>query len=228
MKRIISFCIYGADPKYAKAAIKSAKLQPEIYPDWTCRFYVDETVPKDVVKELEDLGSEIIVKPKAKGHLGMFWRFEPLTDLTIERFIVRDTDSRLNVREAAAVQEWTESGKEFHIMRDNPQHGALICGGMWGATSEFIKKEAPVFQREVDNYIRSIPANKIFGARGMYFNTDQPWLWQYIWPKVVNSHIAHIADLPNLKFTGREKLFPVENPDGSFVGQPYDYEDRPN
>jgi hypothetical protein len=222
MKRIISFSIYGSNPKYAHAAIKSAKLQPEIYPGWICRFYVNPEVPEDVIKELEDLGSEVIRKPKVQGHLGMFWRFEPLTDPSIERFIVRDTDSRLNIREAAAVQEWIDSGKEFHIMRDNAQHAAYICGGMWGATSEFIAKEAKLFHKEVDTYIKGIPFNKIYGSRGPYFNTDQPFLWQYIWPKIINSHIAHIKDLPNLRFTGNEKLFPVENPDGSFVGQPYD------
>ena len=222
MKRIISFSIYGSDPKYAYAAIKSAKLQPEIYPGWICRFYCATDVPKYIIKELEDLGSEIIIKDRKLGHLNMFDRFEPLKDTTIERFIVRDTDSRLNIREAAAVQEWIDSGKEFHIMRDNPQHAAYICGGMWGATSNFINKEAPVFQSEVEKYIASIPWHKIHGSRGMYFNTDQPWLWQYIWPKIINSHIAHIMDLPNLRFTGNEKLFPIENPDGSFVGQPYD------
>ena len=222
MKKIISFSIYGFDPKYAHAAIKSAKLQPEIYPDWTCRFYVNPEVPEDVLKELEDLGSEVIRKPKVQGHLGMFWRFEPLKDETIERFIVRDTDSRLNVREAAAVQEWIESGKEFHIMRDHDQHAALICGGMWGATQEFIQKEKDLFDKEVEAHIKSIPFERIYGARGPYFNTDQPWLWKYIWPKIINTHIAHVLDLPKLKMTGREKLFPIENPDGSFVGQPYD------
>jgi len=224
MKSIISFCIYGSNPKYAKAAIESAKLQPEIYPGWQCRFYVDNSVPQDVIQKLVDLDCEVVVKPKTKGHLGMFWRFEPLKDETIERFIVRDTDSRLNVREAAAVQEWIESGKEFHVMRDNPQHGAKICGGMWGATQEFIQKEKDVYDKEVANYLAAVPFDKIHGARGMYFNMDQPWLWQYIWPKIVNSHIAHIMDLPNLRFTGNEKLFPIENPDKSFVGQPYDYE----
>lgn len=223
--KIISFSIYGSDPKYAHAAIESAKLQPKIYPDWVCRFYADEKVPKDVIKELKDLGSEVIIKEesKYKGHLKMFWRFLPLTDLSIERFIVRDSDSRLNIREAAAVQEWIDSGKEFHIMRDHEQHRAYICGGMWGATSEFIKKEAPVFQKEVDQHIKSIPFDKIYGARGMYFNSDQPFLWKYIWPKIINSHIAHIKDLQSLRFTGKEKLFPIENSDYSFVGQPYDY-----
>jgi len=223
MKKIISFSVYGSNPKYAHAVLKNIELQPEIYPGWTCRIYLDETVPEEVVKDIEQTDAEIVVKPKSNGHQGMFWRFEPLKDISIDRFIVRDSDSRLNIREAAAVQEWIESGKEFHIMRDNAQHGAKICGGMWGATHEFIKKEAAVFDQEVENHINSIPFNQVYSDRGMYFNQDQPWLWRYIWPKIINSHIAHIKDLPNLRFTNNEKLFPIENPDGSFVGQPFEF-----
>ena len=44
----------------------------------------------------------------------------------------RDLDSRLNDREQAAVQEWLNSKKEFHIMRDHPMHGWPILGGLWG------------------------------------------------------------------------------------------------
>lgn len=226
MKKIISFSVWGHDPKYAEAAYANLQLQPEIYPGWTCRFYIDESVPLSVINKLKpipDRPCEMVLMPPSDGNYGLFWRFEPLKDISIDRFIVRDSDSRLNPREAAAVKEWEESGLEFHIMRDNVQHGAKICGGMWGATNKFIEKIAPVYDQEKEKFIRSIPFNQLYGAangRGKYFNTDQPFLWQYIWPRIINSHIAHIKDLPNLRFTGREKLFPIENPDGTFVGQP--------
>ncbi|MDD5649096.1 MAG: hypothetical protein PHF86_01575 [Candidatus Nanoarchaeia archaeon] len=216
--KIISFSVWGNNPKYVNAAYENLLLQPEIYPQWKCRFYVDETVPKDLLKKLEN-GAEVIMMPKSDGLYGLFWRFEPLKDLAIERFIVRDSDSRLSIKEAAAVKEWIESGKEFHIMRDHPQHGAYICGGMWGATSEFIKKIAPIYDEELKKFISGLTFQELFKPRGKYFNTDQPFLWRFIWPKIINSHIAHIKDLSNLRFTGNEKLFPIENPDGSFIGQ---------
>lgn len=220
MKKIISFSIWGSNPKYADAAILNAKLQPEIYPEWTCRFYVDETVPKNIIDELINLNSEIVKMPKSDGNYGLFWRFEPLKDITIERFIVRDTDSRLNVREAAAVKEWEESGKEFHIMRDNPMHNVYICGGMWGATSEFINKYKNLYDKEREDFLKTVSFSRMYGSRGKYFNTDQPFLWKYVWPRIINSHIAHIKDLSSLRFHGNEKLFPIKNPDGMFVGQP--------
>jgi hypothetical protein len=220
MKKIISFSVWGANPKYVEAAYQNLLLQPEIYPDWICRFYMDETVPSSLRTKLEEGGAEIVMMPPSDGNYGLFWRFEPLKDTTIERFIVRDSDSRLNIREAAAVKEWEESGKEFHIMRDHPQHGAKICGGMWGATSEFINKIEKDYDNLLKNFLSTLTFNRIFTPRGKYFNCDQPFLWAVVWPRIMNSHIAHIKDLPNLRFMGNERLFPIENPDSMFVGQP--------
>ena len=62
MKKIISFSLWGQNPFYFKGAIENAKLQPEIYPGWTCRFYVDDTVPGDAIKELEDLGKSFDIE----------------------------------------------------------------------------------------------------------------------------------------------------------------------
>ena len=45
----------------------------------------------------------------------------------------RDLDSRPTRREVAAVEEWLDSSKAVHIMRDHPSHKAAIMAGMWGA-----------------------------------------------------------------------------------------------
>ena len=50
----------------------------------------------------------------------------------MDYYFTRDLDSRLNDREQAAVTEWLNSNKSFHIMRDHPWHGTEILGGMWG------------------------------------------------------------------------------------------------
>jgi len=222
IKKIISFAVWGSNPKYANAAYENLLLQKIIYPDWICRFYIDDTVPLEIKEKLEGDGAEVIMMPRSNGNYGLFWRFEPLKDLTIERFIVRDSDSRLNIREAAAVKEWEESGKEFHIMRDHEQHRAYICGGMWGATSEFINKYASIYDEELKRFLSSLSFVNIQTPRGNYFNSDQPFLWKHIWPRIINSHIAHIKNLPSLRFTGQERLFPIDNPDKMFVGQPID------
>ena len=57
-------------------------------------------VPQTVLGNLTDLGAEIKEIPSGKGYSsGMFWRFMVADDPTVDRYIVRDTDSRLNARE---------------------------------------------------------------------------------------------------------------------------------
>lgn len=217
MKKIISFSIWGSNPKYTLAAIKNIELARELYPGWICRFYVDETVPMDVIGDLLYLEAEVVKMPKSDGNYGMFWRFYPLDDPEVERFIVRDTDSRLSTRERAAVQEWEDSGKPFHIMRDNKWHNVVpICGAMWGATKDFRPKYDELLKKWL-----SLNGHKIFShPRGKYFYTDQYFLAEVIWPLIINKHIAH-ESVPS-PFPGYKLGFSVTNPDGSFIGQTID------
>ena len=58
-----------------------------------------------------------------------------MVDPSVSVMVSRDLDSRLTGREAAAVTQWLTDPQQlpFHVMRDNPQHGTEILGGMWGA-----------------------------------------------------------------------------------------------
>ena len=51
MKKIISFCVWGNNPKYCIGAIKNAILAKQIYPDWICRYHCDKSVPKDIIEK---------------------------------------------------------------------------------------------------------------------------------------------------------------------------------
>lgn len=124
---------------YCQGAIKNMELAEQIYPGWRFRFYIDNSVPDEIVNRLVIMGAEIINVtnieiPESNGNKypGMFWRFLPMNDTNIDIFIVRDVDSRINEREALAVEEWLNSGKQLHIMRDHPHHFYKILGGMWG------------------------------------------------------------------------------------------------
>ena len=84
---------------------------------------------------------------------GMLWRFLPVLDPSVDLMVSRDLDSRLTTREQAAVQEWIDSGLAFHVMRDNPEHGTEILGGMWGARmdSGLRKQLAKAMSELLDN-----------------------------------------------------------------------------
>ena len=131
--KVIAFSLWGEDTRYTLGALQNASLAKIVYPDWVCRFYVGKSTPEHIVDLLFEFENVEIIPMKEEGDwTGMFWRFEAAADPDIEALIVRDCDSRLWFREKAAVAEGLESGKQFHIMRDNPQHGTPILGGMWG------------------------------------------------------------------------------------------------
>ena len=153
--KIISFSLWGTNPKYTVGAIKNAQLAKKIYPGWTCRFYCANDVPNPIIFQLEEMDNvELVFMKKAGDWTSMFWRFEPAGEENIEVMISRDTDSRLNHREKAAVDEWLNTDYGFHIMRDHPWHGYPVLGGMWGAkcnTLANIKKMMNNFDK-TDSY----------------------------------------------------------------------------
>ena len=139
MKKIISFSLWGDNPTYTVGAIKNADLALEIYPGWICRYYVGKSTPIDIVSSLvERENTEVFVMSEPGNWTGMFWRFYPASEPDVEVMLSRDTDSRLNLREAAAVDEWLAGDKNFHIMRDHPYHATEILGGMWGVRNGFL------------------------------------------------------------------------------------------
>ena len=60
----------------------------------------------------------------------------PAADSSVDRFVVRDVDSRLNARDRIAVEEWIESKLPVHILRDHVNHCIVMNGGMWGAVKD--------------------------------------------------------------------------------------------
>lgn len=227
MKKIIVFSVFGSNPIYVDGAYRNLLDQKKFYSDWICRFYVDDLVPKDKIALLEK-DAEVIVMPRSDGFYGMWWRFEPLKDTSLERFIVRDTDSQIIQKEVSAVNEWIKNGKEFHIMRDHRYHTQPIMGGMWGATSEFINKYKDFYDKEKQEFLSTLSFEDLFHSSGKYYQTDQAFLQRYIWPRIINSHTAHIApNRPGLRFTGNESLFPEEDPEGFFVAWQYYHKNTP-
>lgn len=139
MNKVISFSLWGEKSVYNMGAILNAEIAEKEWPGWTCRFYVAPDVPEPVVENLDVRENvEVIRMSKDDGWRGMFWRFLAAEDPDVDVMLSRDADSRLHIRDKAAVEEWLESDKKFHIMRDNCQHGWRICGGLWGCRGKYI------------------------------------------------------------------------------------------
>lgn len=216
-QKIVSFCLYGSKSQYVEGAVANARLYPQVFPGWTCRFYVNDTTD-EVVAALEAEGAQVIRKGETSEGLGMYYRFLPLLDdpSVVERFIVRDTDSKPCQREYDAVRQWEESGLPFHIIRDAPVHNIRILGGTWGAIPGCV----PAFEVRLAAWMTTLqPAYN--NPRGPFHGTDQMFLHAAVWPFIEDCHLAHIqAGQPQLRFTDRDVELPPLEPDGHFVGMP--------
>jgi tetratricopeptide (TPR) repeat protein len=177
-KNIIAFSLWGNDPVYTHGAIVNAQIAPHIYASWRCRFYCDDSVPGPILDELRRLGSEIhIVRDPKLLELKPLWRFLVSDDESIDRFICRDADSRLNAQEAVAVDDWITSGQPFHVMRDHPYHMEVMLAGMWGGVA------------------RVLPSIREQAVIAMRYNRnkwhDQEFLRDVVWPLIRDRARVH-------------------------------------
>jgi hypothetical protein len=176
--KIISFSLWGNKPMYTVGAVENIKLSKIIYPDWTCRFYVDNTVPQECKINIKENGGEIVEINYGNGAFwGMFWRFMAIDDINCEAMISRDCDSRLSFKEKAAVDEWLNSDMLFHTMHDHPHHAPEpILGGMWGAKKASVVNISEKIQKWGQYHRKSI---------------DQDFLRYMIWDSVKDKTLSH-------------------------------------
>jgi len=188
MKKIISFSLWGDNPLYVKGAYENIKLQRQFYKDWICRFYIHDSVPEDTKQLLIDEGAEVVEKhedlKKYAFNIGWFWRFEVLDDTDVQRFIVRDIDSRISQRELNCVIDWQKSKLPFHIIRDHRMHGVRLIAGMWGATKDF--SDTIDYEKLRDEFFKHNPENN--PVHGGY---DQFFLSTVIYPLVKKNSCIH-------------------------------------
>jgi len=192
MKKVITFSLWGNIPKYTVGAIKNAELANIFYPDFEYWFYIHkDTVDKEIIEKIQKIkNTKIIMK---EGNLltskPMCWRFEAIDDPDVEVMMPRDTDTRILLREKLAVDEWLNSDKLIHIMRDHYKyHTHKIFGGMFGT------KKIPIITSWID-----ILNN--FSQKNMKKHYDLHFL-NIIMSKINNN---------NIMIHSPYKLFPNEN-----------------
>ena len=178
-KNIIAFSLYGDQPRYCETLIENASLAREFYPAWTCRVYLDQSVPGHVQTRLQSAGMQIFDMSGEKEILPTLWRFLVMDDPSVERFIVRDADSLLSEREAAAVEEWLGSPFHFHHMRDYFSHTELLLAGLWGGVQGCF----PPVEGMMRAFVRQYQGSERF--------TDQAFLRQVLWTTIRESLLSH-------------------------------------
>ena len=103
----------------------------------------------------------------------------------MDRFEIRDIDSRLGHRDRDAIYEWVASGKTFHILRDHPSTpNSETWPGCGGGTKQAIP-----------NILELLTAQRV----GRQYGSDQRWLREKIWPLTRESSVQHDAFSCNSK-----------------------------
>lgn len=210
-ENIIAFSLFVANPRYCETSILNTKLAQEIYPEWTCRFYIDDTVPELVQKRLQANGAQVVhVSSTQKQLSGLFWRFLVMDDPLVKRFLIRDADSIVSYREKAAVDAWLKSDQWFHLMRDSYSHTELILAGMWGGCSGIFHN----IEAHVRDYVATgkYPDNRVI---------DQHYLRYRVWPTLKQSVLVHDSqqfDENGVDFPAYESASMQNDPDNFHVG----------
>jgi tetratricopeptide (TPR) repeat protein len=181
-RQVIAFSLFGDNPRYGETAKLNVMVARQLLPQWTCRFYVDATVPEQVRSGLQTLGAQVRMASEQDQQTlsGLMWRFLVLDDPDVDRFLIRDADSLISKREVAAIEAWQQSAQSFHLMRDYFSHTELLLAGMWGGCGG-------IFKNVREQMVQYIAQGQYLGARVV----DQHFLRMHIWPTVKQSLMSH-------------------------------------
>jgi len=176
---VISFSLWGTAPFYGYGAMINLVLSRTVYPGWTCRFYVDDSVPRACVTYLADNGADVRRIEDEYPGVGLFQRFLVMNDRSVGRFLVRDCDARLSAAEAGLVHQWIDSGYPFHVMRDHVLHNELMIGCLWGGRTDCGIDIVALMRR----YFVRGPSAK--------YGLDQRMLGLMLWPLIRSHCLVH-------------------------------------
>jgi tetratricopeptide (TPR) repeat protein len=176
---VISYSLWGAAPFYCYGAMINLTQSRTVYPGWSCRFYVDATVPAACVAWLRDSGADVRGIEDEYPRVGLFQRFLVMNDPSVGRFLVRDCDARLSAAEAEHVKEWIDSALPFHVMRDHVLHNELMIGCLWGGRTDCGIDIVDLMRR----YFTAGPTAK--------YGHDQRMLGRMLWPLIRDRCLVH-------------------------------------
>ena len=216
-RNVVSLCLFGSKAIYCVGAVQNAKLCRALLPEWKLVVYCNPgDVPQRTCDALVDAGAEVrLVSEKCREKQLMLLRFLPCGEAGVEAVAVRDADSRLNPRDAAALDAWlARTDSKFHVLHERPHDATKILGGMWGARAPRGSKQPPLpkIYDHMAAFVKRRPTTN--------YGDDMLFLDEYVRPLCTDRNTCHHSAahgrfLPNLV----PRPFP-ETPYEGFVGQP--------
>jgi hypothetical protein len=203
MDKIISYSLWGENPKYLTGAIRNIQLAKIWFPEWKVRIYVSDKTSFTYSSDNLD----VIYRTETQSQEGCFWRFESCDSDDI--VIIRDLDDRLSERHKFVVDEWLDSDKNIHIIRDHPNHVYPIMAGLWGCRGGILKDVS----KQISKW-----KNKD------YYTTDQDFLGQLLYnDKFIDRTLIHD---PFHKAIGIEHDINLPRIEYEFLGDTFDEHEK--
>jgi hypothetical protein len=181
-KYIISFCLFNLKEKrrdYLRGLELNIQELNKVYKGWAIRVHVSIEEPQEIIQHIINLGIEVVlIKTNTCHRVSRYFVYD---DLDVKVFISRDTDSIINYREEAAVNEWLDSDCKLHIMADAGSHKWIMAAGMCGIKNDYKIN----FKTSLIEYNNSRPDQN--------YQCDASILEHTIFPLYKNSYIQHYS-----------------------------------
>uniref|UniRef100_A0A7S3G6R7 EGF-like domain-containing protein n=1 Tax=Palpitomonas bilix TaxID=652834 RepID=A0A7S3G6R7_9EUKA len=216
--RVVAFNAMGKRPDVLAGLVDNARDMPTFYPLWEMHIYTDGSIPEETIKQLRIAGGKFIKMVNVKGAMvglpSSFWSLGATWKDVDDVVIFRDPTSRFSWREVEAVQEWIDSGKDAHVMRDLDSHTAALPANMWGVRTGRLRESLDEVAKQ---WFRDSQGNSM--PDFTEFLNDQ------VWPRIRGSVLQH--DTFNCEEHEGSQPFPTQRRAGEAVGVRYSSEGKP-
>jgi len=164
--------VWGDNPRYIIGAKKQVDLGRKYFPEWRFKIYVDD------ISKFNDIKDDCDLIQISEGSYGMFWRFFPLFENPNNITMIRDSDSKITIREKMCIDEWLRSDKTSHTFKDHDAHYEFpIIGGGYAHRGKFND--------------HTLETMKYFMNNNKYYLSDQIFLRDIIYPQVKDDMLIH-------------------------------------
>ena len=202
MKKVLSYCIWGTEPRYWSNIPYIIVANSALYDGFTMRFFVHKGCDSsEWFKLLLDISQspvnvEIeIVDMDLVGTKFTVWRMKPLWDDDVDYLFCRDIDYTPLRIERQAVEYFTydQNYCVIHGIRSHPGHTTILMAGMCGFNASIIRKEIKIICPDFNSYVKYGQETVQYCIDGWWWGCDQMLLRDFFGK---NNYIPRILDCP--------------------------------
>ena len=215
---IVAMALPASSFDHLYGVLRYGQLLPIIMKGWSLRVYLknstnvpenEEVIPPAIKRKLEMMNVEVITIDERIGRLSPdMWHLSALMDVSIDRVLLREANTRPSDRERFAIKDWIKSETICHCIRDHPKHAdAPLMANMIGV------KPAAIIKILGATFINE-QLNKI--------NSSETFL-KLLWSQIYKQCRCH--DSVSCKNWPSSEPFPVLRGNNEYVGQAYDIND---